>query len=66
MKLQKIETVPIGKKVLLYWNDSKHYENGIIFYDGECPGNMCHMLDDFEDTFSGLPTHWTELPMLDE
>ena len=60
MNLYPISTAPIEKEILLYWEESKHFENGTM-YLMEDSGIAYHVLFDGE-SMNCHPTHWAELP----
>lgn len=63
-KLKPIETAPLGKKILLYWNDMDgHFEDGRVYLNEESdPDNpkFYHVLFD-GDSMNFMPTHWCEI-----
>jgi len=61
MKLKHIDTAPIGKKILLFWKNSGHFEDGTIYHDEDAGGARYHVLFDGE-VLNSQPTHWCELP----
>lgn len=61
MKLKKICTAPIGKKILLYWDKINHFEDGEIHFDEVEGGAFYHVLFDGE-SLNDQPSHWCELP----
>ena len=56
----KDELPEYEKEVLLYWDASRHFEDGCI-YEDEQDGDWYHLLFDGECMLSD-PTHWAELP----
>lgn len=61
MPLFKIASAPIGETVLLYWDASKHIEDGTIYEDGDSESGLYHVLFDGE-SLNTEPTHWAPLP----
>ena len=61
MMLQPIKTVPINKRVLLYWDILDHYEDGTIYENEDVPGEIYAVLFDGE-SLNTQPTHWIKLP----
>jgi hypothetical protein len=60
-QLKPIGSVPIRKRVLLYWQESQHFEDGIVYDDGDSEDGIYHVLFDGESSNS-MPSHWMELP----
>ena len=62
MELYPIDSAPINKEILLYWDKYKHFENGTVYDDGEgIETGIYHVLFDGE-SMNDMPTHWAELP----
>lgn len=59
MSPQPIETAPRDQKILLYWEQLDHYEDGVL-YDNS--GEMCHQVHD--GSFDIQPSHWMPRPVL--
>lgn len=49
-----------GHQVLLFWNDSKHIEDGAFYVDDDTGGTY-HALFDGE-SLNVQPSHWMPLP----
>lgn len=60
MNWEPIETVPIGKRVLLHWPDYPHIECGTAF-DDSYDGRLYFVLFD-GDSMSDKPKEWMPLP----
>jgi hypothetical protein len=64
MKLFKIDAgTPLNKQILLYWEASKHFEDGKIFYSAS-DNKLHHCLFDGEQ-LNCEPSHWCYLPEVD-
>lgn len=59
--LKRISSVPIGTKVLLYWKDTEHIEDGTVYIN---ENGAYHVLYDGE-SMPIMPSHWCELPILE-
>jgi hypothetical protein len=59
MKMSKIGFgTPINENILLYWENSNHFEDGQLFIED---GEIYHCLFDGE-SLNDSPTHWCYLP----
>lgn len=50
---------PLEETVLLYWENSGHFEDGTLYYDDD--GKLRHYLFDGE-CLNDEPTHYTMIP----
>jgi len=61
MKLEKIETAPMSKVILLYWKKDRHFEDGILNKNED--DTLKHTLYDGEQ-LSTQPPHWCNIPTI--
>lgn len=53
---------PLNENILLYWERSKHVEDGKLYLD---EGSIFHTLFDGE-SLNDQPTHWCYIPEVQE
>lgn len=59
MIFHSISTAPIDTRILLYWERSKHMEDGELHNDDH--GKQYHVLFDGEQ-LNDHPSHWSPIP----
>jgi len=60
LTMNPISTAPLGKTVLLYWQEFGHFEDGSINLNEET-GDRDHILFDGE-SLDHQPSHWAPVP----